>query len=172
MFRGGRIVRGESELGVRTMGRIDAVSQFRDIIVSNINGTPIRLSDLGRVEDTHGEVRNWNMLDGRDAVTLEIRRQAGSNTVKIVDTVKARLDQIEKTLPSGMTMRIIQDQSVFIKASTAVRSGPAGPAAVVGAIGVTRAPPASGLEARARRATKAAGSMAAPRSIAARASAR
>src|SRR6266540_3650879 len=116
---GGRIVRGESELGARTMGRIDAVSQFRDIIVSNTNGTPIRLSDLGRVEDTHGEIRTWNMLDGQDAVTLEIRRQSGSNTVKIVDAVKARLERIEKTLPSGMTMRIIQDQSVFIRASIA-----------------------------------------------------
>ncbi|MGH9204412.1 MAG: efflux RND transporter permease subunit, partial [Vicinamibacterales bacterium] len=114
---GGRIVRGESEVGVRTLGRIDAVSQFSDIIVSNIKGTPIRLSDLGRVEDTHGEIRSWNMLDGQDSVTLEVRRQSGSNTVKIVDAIKARLAQIEKTLPAGMTMRVIQDQSLFIKAS-------------------------------------------------------
>src|SRR5207245_1659424 len=45
---GGRIVRGESELGVRTLGRLSAVEQFGRIIVANVGGSPIRVSDLGR----------------------------------------------------------------------------------------------------------------------------
>ncbi|PYU89733.1 MAG: AcrB/AcrD/AcrF family protein [Acidobacteria bacterium] len=116
---GGRIVRGESEVGVRTLGRVDAVRQFGDIIVANINGTPIRVNDLGRVEDSFAEPRSWNMLDGKQAVTLDVRRQSGTNTVRIVDAVKKRLEQIQKALPAGIALRIIRDQSVFINASIA-----------------------------------------------------
>ena len=116
---GGKIVRGESELGVRTLGRVDAVSQFSDIIIANVNGTPIRISDLGRVEDGFAEPRSWNVLQGKEAVTLEIRRQSGTNTVQIIDAVKTKLAQIQRTLPEGITVRTIRDQSVFINASVA-----------------------------------------------------
>ncbi len=114
---GGTIIRGDYQVGVRTLGRVDAVGQFSDIIVANVRNTPIRITDLGRVEDSFAEPRSWNILEGKQAVTLDVRRQSGTNTVKIVDAVKGRLAQIEKTLPPGVTLRIIRDQSVFINAS-------------------------------------------------------
>jgi HAE1 family hydrophobic/amphiphilic exporter-1 len=114
---GGRIIRGESELGVRTLGRIDAISQFGDIIVANVDGAPIRVRDVGRVDDSFAEPRTWNSIDGKQAVSLEVRRQSGTNTVKIIEAVKAKLEQIQRTLPPGVTTRIIRDQSVFINAS-------------------------------------------------------
>jgi len=116
---GGRIIRGESELGIRTLGRIDAVSQFGDIIVANVNNTPIRVRDVGRVEDTFAEPRTWNMIEGKQAVSLDVRRQSGTNTVKIIEAVKKKLEQIKRTLPPGVTVKIIRDQSVFINASVA-----------------------------------------------------
>ncbi|HSB09235.1 MAG TPA: efflux RND transporter permease subunit [Blastocatellia bacterium] len=116
---GGRIIRGDSELGIRTLGRIDAVSQFSDIIVSNVGGTPIRVTDVGRVEDSFAEPRTWNMIEGKQAVSLDVRRQSGTNTVKIIDAVKKKLEQIKKTIPPGVSVRIIRDQSVFINASVA-----------------------------------------------------
>ena len=116
---GGTIVRGDSELGIRTLGRLDAVSQFADIIVRNVGGSPVRIRDLGEVEDSFAEPRSWNMLEGRQAVSLDVRRQSGTNTVKIIDAVKARLAEIQKTLPSGVTLRVTHDESVFINASVA-----------------------------------------------------
>jgi HAE1 family hydrophobic/amphiphilic exporter-1 len=116
---GGRIIRGESEMGVRTLGRIDAVGQFGDIIVANVNGTPIRVNDVGRVEDSFAEPRTWNSIEGKQAVSLDVRRQSGTNTVKIIDAVKKKLDQLKQNLPAGVTVRIIRDQSVFINASVA-----------------------------------------------------
>ncbi len=116
---GGRIIRGESELGIRTLGRIDAISQFGEIIVANVNGTPIRVSDVGRVEDSFAEPRTWNSIEGKQAVSLDVRRQSGTNTVKIIDAVKKKIEQIKKTLPQGISLRIIRDQSVFINASVA-----------------------------------------------------
>ena len=116
---GGRIIRGENELGIRTLGRIDAISQFGEIIVANVNGTPIRVSDVGRVEDSFAEPRTWNMIEGKQAVSLDVRRQSGTNTVKIIDAVKKKLEQITRTLPPGVSVKIIRDQSVFINASVA-----------------------------------------------------
>jgi HAE1 family hydrophobic/amphiphilic exporter-1 len=114
---GGRIVRGDSELGVRTLGRLSAVEQFGDVIVTNVGGTPVRVKDLGRVEDSFAEPSSWNTLEGRQAVTLDVRRQSGTNTVQIIEAVKQKLVQVRKTLPPGMELRIIRDQSVFINAS-------------------------------------------------------
>ena len=116
---GGRVIRGDEELGIRTLGRIDSVGQFKEIIVANVNGTPIRIRDLGRVEDSFAEPTTWNMLEGKQAVTLDVRRQSGTNTVKIIDAVKTKMEQIKKTLPPGVKIKIIRDQSVFINASVA-----------------------------------------------------
>src|SRR5262249_17685500 len=116
---GGRIIRGESEMGVRTMGRIDASSQFSDIIVKNVAGSPIRLRDIGKVEDDVEEPRTFASIEGKPAVLLDIRRQSGTNTVKIIDAIRAKVKDIEKELPSGFAMRITRDQSVFIRAPIA-----------------------------------------------------
>src|SRR6185503_18051206 len=96
---GGRITREQSELGVRTLGRIDAVAQFGEIILANVQGTPVRVRDVGRGEDSFAEPRTWNMLEGKQAVSLDVRRQSGTNTVKIIAAVKKRLADIQKTLP-------------------------------------------------------------------------
>jgi HAE1 family hydrophobic/amphiphilic exporter-1 len=114
---GGRIVRGASEVGVRTLGRVDAVSQFGDIIVANVNGSPIRIHDIGRAEDTFAEPNTWNMVEGKEGVRLDVRRQSGTNTVAIIDLVKEKLDQIRKSLPPGVEVKIIADKSIFINAS-------------------------------------------------------
>jgi HAE1 family hydrophobic/amphiphilic exporter-1 len=113
----GDMVRGDSDVSVRTLGRIDAVSEFGDIIVANVNGSPIRVNDLGRVEDSFPEPTSWNVLNDKESVRLDVRRQSGTNTVQIVDTVKDKMEAIKKTLPKGVEFRIISDGSRFINAS-------------------------------------------------------
>jgi HAE1 family hydrophobic/amphiphilic exporter-1 len=114
---GGRIIRGQSEVGVRTLGRIDAAAQFSEVIIKNVAGAPVRVRDIGRVEDGIEEPRTFASFEGKPAVLLEVRRQSGTNTVKIIEAVKARLAEIQKELPAGFNLRITRDQSVFIKAS-------------------------------------------------------
>ncbi len=114
---GGRLVRGDTEFGVRTMGRMGAPAQFGEIIVANIGGAPVRMRDIAQIEDGYGELRTYAAINGRDAIVLEVRRQSGTNTVKIVDAVKAKLAQLERTLPPGVRLELIRDESLFIKAS-------------------------------------------------------
>ena len=116
---GGRLFQGTEELAVRTMGRFDVVREFSDLIVSSAAGAPIKVSDLGRVEDTYKEPRSFARLDGKPAVTLQIRRQAGTNTVKVVDAVRDKLEKLRPTIPDDLTIDVVSDQSLFIRASIA-----------------------------------------------------
>lgn len=114
---GGRIVRGSSEMGVRTMGRLEHVAEFGAIIVKNVGGAPIRVRDVGYAEDSFAERRSFAMYQGQPAVTLEIRRQIGTNTVKVVDQILKRLEEVNKTLPPGVTISLVKEQATYIRKS-------------------------------------------------------
>ena len=87
---GGTLEQGKWEVGLRTLGRIDATDQFNDIIVATVNGTPVRISDIGYAEDTVQKVAtSLFMHDGSPAVQLDIRRASGENTIKVTEAVKA-----------------------------------------------------------------------------------
>ncbi len=116
---GGRIVRGPTEVGVRTLGRVTDVAQFNDIIIKNEGGSPIRVSDVGRVEDGVAEQRTFAYNGQKAAVVLEVRRQTGTNTVQVVDTIKERLAAMAGELPAGVKVDIVKDQSIYIRNSVA-----------------------------------------------------
>ncbi|MBI3895500.1 MAG: efflux RND transporter permease subunit [Acidobacteria bacterium] len=114
---GGTVARGENQFSLRTMGRIGAPSQFSDIVVAAPGGTPIKISDIGRVEDAVEDQFGYTALDGEEAVSISISRQSGTNTVAVVDGIKEKLQAIQRTLPSDIKILIIRDSSRFIKAS-------------------------------------------------------
>ncbi len=114
---GGRIDQGIQELVLRTMGRLEKSSDFLDLIVANRNDQPIRIRDIGRVEDGVEEPRGLSRLDGENAVSLIIQKQSGTNTVEVVHAVKERLSKITPLLPADIKTVIIRDQSRFIEAS-------------------------------------------------------
>jgi len=114
---GGRIVRGTAEMGVRTMGRLDQVSEFGDIIVKNVGGSAIRIRDVAQVVDSNGERRSFAYYQGKPAVILEVRRQIGMNTVKVVDAVLTKMKLMNQSLPVGVQMALVKEQSTYIKNS-------------------------------------------------------
>jgi HAE1 family hydrophobic/amphiphilic exporter-1 len=114
---GGRIDEGTSELTVRTLGRITEPEQFGDIVISNRQGYPIKIRDVGRIEDSGVEPRTASSLDGTSAVVLAVRKQSGTNTVAIADAIKVRMAEIQPTLPKDFQIKLIRDQSEFINAS-------------------------------------------------------
>src|SRR6266446_1928563 len=116
---GGSIRRGASKMGVRTLGRIDSADQFNDIVVASVNGTQIRVKDVGRAEDSYAEPTTWNMLRGKEAVVLDVRRQTGTNTLQVIEAVKTKIRDLRSALPAGTTIEYLRDNSTFIKASVA-----------------------------------------------------
>jgi HAE1 family hydrophobic/amphiphilic exporter-1 len=114
---GGRIDQGPRELVLRTLGRLKNSSEFNALIVANRKGYPIRIKDIGRAEDSFEEPRSLARLDGANAVSLVIQKQSGTNTVQVVDDIKARLAELRRALPPDITTEVIRDQSRFIKKS-------------------------------------------------------
>lgn len=114
---GGRVDQGAREQVLRTLGRVSSVDELNRIAVANVGGAIVRLSDLGYVEDGVEEPRTFARLDGKDAVLLEVRKQSGTNTVEVIDAIKERLAEISLQLPSDFQLRVIRDQSTFIKGS-------------------------------------------------------
>jgi HAE1 family hydrophobic/amphiphilic exporter-1 len=114
---GGRLDQTRRELIVRTMGRIERVPDFNDLIVAHVGDRPLRVRDLGWAEDGVVEPRSLARLNGANAVQLTVRKQSGTNTVEIIDRVKAELERLRRVLPDDVEMRIVRDQSRFIKAS-------------------------------------------------------
>ena len=114
---GGRVDQGSRELVLRTLGRLTSAKQFNNIIITNRKGYPIRVRDIGRVEDSYEEPRTLARLDGVNAVSLIVQKQSGVNTVKVVDDLLKRLDELKATLPPDIETVVIRDQSRFIRKS-------------------------------------------------------
>ena len=114
---GGRIDQGPRELVLRTLGRLKDAAAFNQMIVADRGGYPVRIGDIGRAVDSIEEPRTNARLDGQNAVSLVVQKQSGANTVKVVDDLLERLEEIRKTLPPDIETVIIRDQSRFIRNS-------------------------------------------------------
>ncbi|MDD5657961.1 MAG: efflux RND transporter permease subunit, partial [Elusimicrobia bacterium] len=114
---GGRVEADRRELVLRTMGRIERPADFEKVVVAAVRGVPVRVRDVGRVEDTAAEARSLARLDGRVAVSLIVQKQSGMNTVETIRKVKQRLSELQPTLPAGIKAEVIRDMSEFILAA-------------------------------------------------------
>jgi HAE1 family hydrophobic/amphiphilic exporter-1 len=114
---GGNVTTGKEELTLRTLGRFTDPRQFNDLVVANVNGAPIKLRDVGRVEDGTKEQRSLSRLNGVPTVTLDIRRQSGANTVEVIKGLKEALPRVTSQLPNDVKVEIIRDQSRYIEAA-------------------------------------------------------
>ncbi|HEV7297974.1 MAG TPA: efflux RND transporter permease subunit [Tepidisphaeraceae bacterium] len=110
----GNVTNEQRESALRPMGRIRDPRLFNEIVIATVNGTPIKVKDVGRAEDGTKEQREVARLNGRPSVTLELLRQSGANTIETIDAAKANLDRIRPQLPAGVEMLIIRDQSRYI----------------------------------------------------------
>jgi hydrophobe/amphiphile efflux-1 (HAE1) family protein len=114
---GGNVETGKRELVLRTLGRYTDPHEMEELVVANINGAPVKIRDIGRVEDGTKEQRSIARLNGTPTVTLEVRRQSGSNTVEVIHNVKAQLARVTPQLPADIKLDVIRDQERYIDAA-------------------------------------------------------
>src|SRR2546421_7858520 len=114
---GGNVETDKRELVLRTLGRYTDPREMEELVVANLNGAPVKIRDIGRVEDGTKEHRSIARLNGIPTVTLEVRRQSGANTVEVIHNVKAQLQRVSAQLPSDIKLDIIRDQERYIGAA-------------------------------------------------------
>jgi HAE1 family hydrophobic/amphiphilic exporter-1 len=116
---GGRLetAGGRRELSVKTLGEVERVEGFGEIVVAQRGAATVRVRDVARIEDGMEDERSWAELDGVPGVALQIRRQSGRNTVEVARAVEAELARIEAELPPGLRITLAKDVSRFIESS-------------------------------------------------------
>ena len=107
----GRVERGETQRMIRVTGRIKDPAQFGDIVVATRDGVPVRVRDIGTVVDGSEIPRSAAYMNGARAVTLDVLKISGSNTVAVAEAVKHTVQEVEATLPEDINMTVIRDDS-------------------------------------------------------------
>jgi len=113
----GRVEKGPREALVRGKGRIVDPRECADVVVTTRGGTPIHLRDVARVEDAQEEERDVAFVDGERTVAVEVRKISGGNTVQIADEVNRAIEELNRTLPAGVELKSITDNSTWIRHS-------------------------------------------------------
>jgi HAE1 family hydrophobic/amphiphilic exporter-1 len=105
------------EYAIQADGQLTLAQNYRPIIVTYRNGSPVRLQDIGLAIDSVEVNKRANWFDNERAVVLAIQRQPGTNTVAVVDAVKALMPKFEKQIPASVRLGIMYDRSVTIRES-------------------------------------------------------
>ncbi|NLO91487.1 MAG: efflux RND transporter permease subunit [Elusimicrobia bacterium] len=114
---GGNVEHKDKVFVLRTLGRIDKAEDFNNIVLDTRNGAQLKISDIGRAEDTGEHMETYAYFNGKPCVSLILKKQSGANTLELVDRIKVRLKELQPILPPDIRMNIMSDQSTFIKAS-------------------------------------------------------
>ena len=113
----GKISGNSTELSVRTFGKINTEEEFNNLIIKNINGTDIRLHQVG--EAVLGPENEETVLkgDGTPMIGLALIPQPGSNYVAISDEFHKRFKVLKKDVPDDVKIKLSSDQTKYIKKS-------------------------------------------------------
>ncbi len=107
----------DQTLTIQATGQMSNATEFRRLIVAWKNGAPVRLGDLGLVLDDIQNNKSISFYNDERTISLMITRQPGTNTVEVADRIKAVLAEIEKGLPSNLSVHLQFDRSAGIQRS-------------------------------------------------------
>ncbi|MCU8057564.1 efflux RND transporter permease subunit [Shewanella sp. SM34] len=106
------------QLLINVKGRLTELSEFEDIIIKvGQNAEVIRLKDVARVELGATSYALRSLLDNKDAVAIPVFQASGSNAIQISDDVRAKMAELSKGFPEGLTYEIVYDPTVFVRGS-------------------------------------------------------
>lgn len=111
----GKVIDGDNEITITTTSRIKKIEDFKNILVTKKNDTEIRLKDVAKIEDGFEEKSNIAYYQGNQAIGIDIVKQSGANTVDVAKNVKNAIDEIKSSLPEGIHVDIVSDNSTTIE---------------------------------------------------------
>src|SRR5947209_2253670 len=100
-----------------TNDQIFDAAGFRNVIVAYRNGAPVRLGDVANVVDGVRNERQGAWFERKPAEGLAIQREAGANTIQVVDTIKQILPKLQQSIPPTVHVDLVSDRSTVIRAA-------------------------------------------------------
>jgi HAE1 family hydrophobic/amphiphilic exporter-1 len=105
----GRIESDYTERSIRLAGRLPEPQDFLRLVVAERNGRLIRLGEVATVEDGTEEPRSLAFFNDREAVGIDIKKSKGYSTTEVTDRVRARMAEIQTTLPGSARLELVKD---------------------------------------------------------------
>jgi len=110
----GDLKAGQYDYTLKTESRFNVVKPMEDIVVKVVNGVPIRIKDIGNVEDSYQEETEIIRINGEPGLTLRVQKLASANTIDVVDRVLKTLPKLVG-VPQTVKMELSFDQSLYIR---------------------------------------------------------
>jgi HAE1 family hydrophobic/amphiphilic exporter-1 len=112
---GGSLTDKESEFLVRTTNEFQRVDEMANVCVGYVDGRPILLGDIAKIESSYKERDTITKLNGEESVELAIYKEGDANTVSVAKVVRKKLAAI--SLPPDIRATVVSDHSIFIQRS-------------------------------------------------------
>jgi multidrug efflux pump len=113
----GRIESQQREFSVTSDTNLVHPAQFREIVVRNVNGFPVKIRDVARVEEAPADVRSGMRLNGKPAIGTGVIRQATANPLTLAQGVREIIPKLKADLPPDISIDVANDNSLFIDRS-------------------------------------------------------
>ena len=113
----GQFANGNRTWEIQTNDQLYVAKDYRPLIVTYLNGKPVRLSDVGNVQDSVADIRQMGLVNGKPSIPVIIFRQPGANVIKTVDAVRALLPQLQAAIPPAISLSVVLYRSPTIRAS-------------------------------------------------------
>ena len=99
---------------MRTVNEFDTLDDMANSVIANVDGQPVYLKDVARVERGYKDRTAITRLNGDECIELAIYKEGDANTVQLAQGIRGKLEALEKTLPGGTKLVPVYDQSKFI----------------------------------------------------------
>jgi multidrug efflux pump len=113
----GRIESKLREFNVTASTDLQTPREFSNVVVKSVNGIQVRIGDVARVEQGPQAERTATRLNGKEAITLGVIRNATANPLDLSAAVRNMIPKIKENLPPGVEIEVANDNSVFIDRS-------------------------------------------------------
>jgi len=113
----GRIEGDNTELTIRTLGRLKTVEEFNDLIITKNGDRVVKFRDIGSAEVDAENIRSILKVNGIPAVNVILIPQPGANYIDIVDNAKVVLESLKKDLPEDVVAEVLFDNTIYIRKS-------------------------------------------------------
>ena len=114
---GGIVAQGQIEWTVRAVGRATSVDDLRRTVVTVRGDVPVLLGDVADVVEAAAVRRGVAHRLKGEVVSARVTKQFGADTVEVAAGIRAAVDDIRRSLPKGVQLRIVYDQSVLVNAA-------------------------------------------------------
>ena len=113
----GRLEGDMQERTIRLRGRLDAPAEFKDLVIAQSEGRIVRLGDVADVHDATEEPRSFALYNDEEAVGIDIIKATGFSTTAVAAGIRTAAEEVQRTLPAGVTLRVVRDAGVRVSSS-------------------------------------------------------